>query len=1379
MASPPDPLSSLSLLPPLPEPPCATLTTSKTDLSSLVAALTSVRPAAVAVELPLPPPGSGDERVLRIVEAPRKRPPEEVHAEAMARGALCRFADGEGEERCCPFYGMDRGPVMPTLRPGAPLLAVGEGPGKYELDAQEGFVGPSGRRMNYALALGGISRPEIAVSNSTLCAPPDKVSFSDFTASLLARHARQKKRWETKWLDKSELRRTPQKRAQLAVMRWEQAGRPAPAPPRPPVLPEVACYPRLVRDIQDAHATVVLALGAKALETTAAAFQVSAASIKRQHGAPILLPGTGPNATIGSKVLIASYHPAFAMRENVEYTPVIRDDIARAARIARRGGTIEWSWPAVIDLQEVRGDARGTACGSTVTLFPTVEYVEWTVERWLAAGLAVTADLETDDIDPHTCKVRCAGVGVTWPDGREEVMVVPFRRKEDGTLWWPTEEAKVRVALALRKLFDTAPVLIFQNGTFDTTILLRVGLMANRERSWVDVLILHKNTWDNDLPHDLGAITRRLYEVILWKEDVSHKAGSATTNKELNQYCSYDVVSTMRDVPPLWQWVQACGTQPQLETDTALLPVVRDMSELGLPVNEYQRGKLSNILNKETHRLRREWEDLVGKPVNPRSVPQLQELLYVDWGYDPVLTTDDTDFDPEEDDREDGATGNGALTRLLKEREVLPQHRRAINTLLTHRANDKVRSMVDRLPTYDFAGLDDCVAEWGRAPGTWSGQPFPDVGWCDPVKAWVYDEKQDKDVLVEVIPRRRGISLARTTYKLHGPSTGRLASGDPINLQNVPKRARGDLNLRTMFCTPPGHVFVKSDYKQLEARIYAVIAQDKVLLDAIHNNLDIHALNAASLLIEPGEQLMDAYRHVLTKPKAEREYVRTVAKRFCIAEGEPVLVLRDGETREVPIEHVKDCDHVWDGVEWVEHDGIIDQGVREVVFYDGLWATEDHDVWIRDGQKVPFGVAAAQRLQLARTGEAGRPLRLLGYRERSLARDTRSEFATDGNGTLHLRNGEDGLLRQSEVGQEHLLSFLCDEAEALGRRCDDTRMGTRPVPVSQESLYESWGPPLSELRRAWNRVPVCVGRSGGALDDRQLWVTCTKPIYPARSEKQRRKLRTWEPALDERPCERSQPALLKAAGSMGICRDRMALSAGYGGPVSYSQHDARRDPRAGTRDGTSQEKRLASCRRTVRTYDLLNAGPRRRFTVAGRLASNCFGLIYGAGWKKLYAVMVAERNKATGELLFPNVTERDCQIWEANWHALHPETRQFHAMAHAFFEANGFVQVPMIDFRRRFFPEEVRDDENALPNLFVQGAAASMANRALRFLAKAIPYRGWSPYSGPCSQTHDELVAIVPHARAAEGRRLLVECMEYDWNGMHFGVDDEVAWSWG
>src|SRR5699024_3657780 len=74
--------------------------------------------------------------------------------------------------------------------------------------------------------------------------------------------------------------------------------------------------------------------------------------------------------------------------------------------------------------------------------------------------------------------------------------------------------------------------------------------------------------------------------------------------------------------------------------------------------------------------------------------------------------------------------------------------------------------------------------------------------------------------------------------------TGRLSSTEP-NLQNIPIRLEEGRKIRHVFV--PSHedwLIFSADYSQIELRVLAHISGDKRLLEAFHENKDIHTQTA-------------------------------------------------------------------------------------------------------------------------------------------------------------------------------------------------------------------------------------------------------------------------------------------------------------------------------------------------------------------------------------------------------------------------------------------------------------------------------------------------------------------------------------------------------
>jgi DNA polymerase-1 len=85
-----------------------------------------------------------------------------------------------------------------------------------------------------------------------------------------------------------------------------------------------------------------------------------------------------------------------------------------------------------------------------------------------------------------------------------------------------------------------------------------------------------------------------------------------------------------------------------------------------------------------------------------------------------------------------------------------------------------------------------------------------------------------------------------TTMNTLGARTGRMSAQDP-NLQNVPKREAGAF-VRRSFIPSPGNVFVLADFKQIEYRIFASLAQEPAMIQAFLDGKDMHAVTAEMAL---------------------------------------------------------------------------------------------------------------------------------------------------------------------------------------------------------------------------------------------------------------------------------------------------------------------------------------------------------------------------------------------------------------------------------------------------------------------------------------------------------------------------------------------------
>jgi len=97
-----------------------------------------------------------------------------------------------------------------------------------------------------------------------------------------------------------------------------------------------------------------------------------------------------------------------------------------------------------------------------------------------------------------------------------------------------------------------------------------------------------------------------------------------------------------------------------------------------------------------------------------------------------------------------------------------------------------------------------------------------------------------------------------TSFLQTGTATGRLSSRDP-NLQNIPVRSELGRSVREAFVAKDGYKLLSIDYSQIELRLLAHFSEDKALLEAFNNGLDIHMATAIKLFGEADAEAKRSY----------------------------------------------------------------------------------------------------------------------------------------------------------------------------------------------------------------------------------------------------------------------------------------------------------------------------------------------------------------------------------------------------------------------------------------------------------------------------------------------------------------------------------------
>ena len=387
--------------------------------------------------------------------------------------------------------------------------------------------------------------------------------------------------------------------------------------------------------------------------------------------------------------------------------------------------------------------------------------------------------------------------------------------------------------------------------------------------------------------------------------------------------------------------------------------------------------------------------------------------------------------------------------------------------------------------------------------------------------------------------------------------------------------------VRTMLVPKPGCEFIIADFSAIECRVLAWEAGENWVLDSFRAGKDIYCSTASSMFHVPVE------KHGINGELRQKGKIATLA---CIAEGSLVLT-NHGEK---PIEQVTADDLVWDGCEWVQHEGVIYKGEREVITYEGLTATPDHLVFV-EGKPRPirFGEAATSGAHLVRSGYGRKTVRV----------------GEDNKSGKKMEREVEYLLRSDSVPElwsdSMAVSWEPDERDfkgmpaVLSAKADTIMVGPQTY-CSEAAVYKSGRPSVRKLWSKRHQVQVSECNDGGAVSHSEVWFTGS--CDGDRQDRQQRRLCTREYTVCDEAGEQWES---KDYCPVPVRSGVLALLLSGGNQETFIGRNQRRD-NCGCGDGcVREEKELAVYRGKVRVYDIRNAGRRHRFTVSGVLVHNC------------------------------------------------------------------------------------------------------------------------------------------------------------------------------
>lgn len=303
----------------------------------------------------------------------------------------------------------------------------------------------------------------------------------------------------------------------------------------------------------------------------------------------------------------------------------------------------------------------------------------------------------------------------------------------------------------------------------------------------------------------------------------------------------------------------------------------------------------------------------------------------------------------------------------------------------------------------------------------------------------------------------------------------------------------------------------------------------------------------------------------------------------CLAEG--TLVLTDRGY--IPIQMIKQSDLIWDGIEWVAHDGIAYQGIKTTVTVGSLHMTNNHKIltekgWIECGKAEGFNWAEVRLPDRFRAGgeqqkwESTLEMQVCMWKRGCLC----GERSKERNSLLWLQ--EKAIYRREEENSWNV------KAPSLGCMAFNEAALHRFESSCLQKLWRAWHNCLSKMAGKFREF---LGGYGTYLDQR----------IGFGQNRQRERIFTRELSMDNKENKLQQQKNFKDFENKVLGDSPFCSCGNDGTEANYFAVPAK--PRVADRITVSETGLSES------VYDIRNCGPRHRFTVLDndklRIVSNC------------------------------------------------------------------------------------------------------------------------------------------------------------------------------
>ena len=155
---------------------------------------------------------------------------------------------------------------------------------------------------------------------------------------------------------------------------------------------------------------------------------------------------------------------------------------------------------------------------------------------------------------------------------------------------------------------------------------------------------------------------------------------------------------------------------------------------------------------------------------------------------------------------------------------------------------------------FDYLGLQPTGKKTGTGAHSTDAEVLQELGSQSEVPRLILDIRQRSKIkntyLDKIIPQLDRDSRLRTSFNIHGTTSGRLSSSGKLNMQQLP---RDNPAVKGCIKAAEGNQIVAMDLTTAEVYVAAVLAEDKALMDVFRSGGNFHSSIAKTVFRLPGE----------------------------------------------------------------------------------------------------------------------------------------------------------------------------------------------------------------------------------------------------------------------------------------------------------------------------------------------------------------------------------------------------------------------------------------------------------------------------------------------------------------------------------------------